>query len=439
MASGVAYHLTRPSCEMLDAFRTWGTPKKLTLARSDESGLGEMNAEPPSAGYLGSIPLDIMYEILGSLDYESTSRIRLLNSRYRKLVDSFPAYLILKNHARQTLRVMRKVKVDSRWSVGQIFAEMCYPRCRTCMDFGPFLFLPSCSRCCYTCLRSHSEYELAFVSSAKAVFALPEDAIKRLVALDNIPMNISSYPLMEDIWCEVRSCPRLQLVSVRQAYELSMGIYGDESQLDQAVKRCNTEWRKEWAEHIEHGPCYTADGRLVTEVFTHPRRIRLSLGPEMRGHNFCYTVDGRLIEQPPLPRAIESTKRIILNQYQPEPLGSTFFPFWDKRTQTAEPGMYCSACGYLWYGTSKLTSEQIRSFQRAYLSTEIQMHFERCEATQKGYRQRDWPQISRSRRPKTYRGTSLDFLVSGEAEISKVPPRKPQRTARKRKRKVSRA
>ncbi|GAD95692.1 conserved hypothetical protein [Paecilomyces variotii No. 5] len=432
MASGIAYCLTRPSCEMLDYRIAWGKPKKLKLAPLEIPGMDQTNPDPPLVGFLGSMPLDIMYEVLMNLDYGSTGKVRLLNSSYRRLVDSFPAYGILKKHARQCLRVMRRVKIDLQWSVGQIFTEMCSPRCRTCTDFGPFLFLPTCSRCCYSCLRSRDEYAMAYLSTLKAIFALPESAVERLVAVENVP----SCSPMNAVRYKIRFCPCLPLASVRQAYETSLDIYGDEFQLGQAVKHFNKEWRREWDEHLRQGVCYTADGRLVTDMFP-SSSDHLSRGPEVQNHNFCYTAEGRLIERPPVLKQIDQMKRIIFDQYRPQKaeLISTFLPFWNTRTQTAEPGMYCSACGYLWSVSQCPTPQDIRLFQRAYLSIEIQTHFAECEATKEGFRQHNWKRESRFRRPETYQSTNEDFLITGN--IAQAPPLTPQK--RKRKRRVSRA
>ncbi|KAL1868208.1 hypothetical protein Plec18167_008402 [Paecilomyces lecythidis] len=435
MASGIAYHLTLPSSEMLDGLPLLGTPKRIKLAPFDIPGTDETNPNPLLAGFLGSLPLDIVYEVLMDLDYGSTSRMRLLNSCYRRLVDSFPAYGVLKNHARQSLRIMRITKIDSQWSIGQIFTEMCSPRCRTCTDFGPFLFLPTCSRCCYSCLQSRDEYAVAYLSNLKAILALPEHAVERLVALE----NLASYVPMNEVRCRIRLCPRLHLVSVRRAYEISMDIYGDECRLDQAVKRCNKEWRRVWDEHLKQGACYTADGRLVTDVFESPVRDHLSRGPEMQDHNFCYTVDGHLIERTPWLKEIEFMKHVILDRHKPQgvyPLISTSLPFWDVRTQTAEHGMYCSACGHLWRVSQDLVPKDIRLFQRAYLSTEIQTHLAQCQATKEGFRQCHWPQKYKPYCSTTYQRRSEDFLITEEGEMAEI---RPPTMARKRKRRVSRA
>jgi len=92
--------------------------------------------------------------------------------------------------------------------------------CQTCDEYGPFLHLPTCTRCCFRCLREHSRLWMLPISKAKACFELTDSQLKRLPIMRSIPGSYSvSYQIS-------RKRP-LRLLCVGPAKQLALLENGD--------------------------------------------------------------------------------------------------------------------------------------------------------------------------------------------------------------------
>jgi hypothetical protein len=136
--------------------------------------------------------------ILLELDVASVDMARLVNSHFRALVESLPAYKLLKEHAYHTLCVIRKTGLASTITIGALFAEFCQPSCRGCGEFGPFLFLPTVQRCCENCLQENGDFQLVPVLET---FSL---GISQYWAKKCLPVVRSPSGRFGTAWCPVQ-------------------------------------------------------------------------------------------------------------------------------------------------------------------------------------------------------------------------------------------
>lgn len=152
MASGTAFRRKEPARDVLNLYPNESPQKtKPKLYEAPPSSQLTRNNSPPSTPLLGDLPPELMRQVLLSLDLTSLGMLRRVNTAARRLIESLPEYSLLRKHASYTLRVMDATKCTSYFQIRWLFRELCHPRCRTCSDFGPFLYLPTITRSCLKC------------------------------------------------------------------------------------------------------------------------------------------------------------------------------------------------------------------------------------------------------------------------------------------------
>lgn len=112
--------------------------------------------KPDPTGAMLFIPVEILHKVFFDLDFTSLEALRRTDSRTRSVVDVFHLYKEITTIAPGTLRGLFATKVMPHFSARDIYITLCSDRCSACGHFGPFLFLPKCVRCCWSCLNSLS-------------------------------------------------------------------------------------------------------------------------------------------------------------------------------------------------------------------------------------------------------------------------------------------
>jgi hypothetical protein len=120
------------------------------------------------------MPVEIRHMVLLQLDLATMDIVRCVNSHFRALVESLPAYKLLKEHANHTLCVIRKTRMAPIITIGALFTEFCQPSCRGCGAFGPFLFLPTIQRCCENCLQGNGDFQLVPLLEVQPNFGITQ-------------------------------------------------------------------------------------------------------------------------------------------------------------------------------------------------------------------------------------------------------------------------
>lgn len=128
-------------------------------------------------------------------------------------MDSLPAYRDVVEHAPEVLHVLAVTDVVSMFSANQVHAAFVNHRCAFCPNFGPYLYVPSCSRCCDQCLEQDRRTATISASDAAESICVPETLLKQLPLVKVMPKLYS--PSTIDI-----SPAADFLVNVPEAYQL---------------------------------------------------------------------------------------------------------------------------------------------------------------------------------------------------------------------------
>ncbi|KAI1125668.1 F-box domain-containing protein [Nemania abortiva] len=182
-----------------------------------------------SLGVLGDLPPEIIYMILDMLDISSIrcfKRVSFLGSGFVQRADSYQMLLLV---APKVILVLEKTGLLGLHSINDLYATLRIQRCAYCDDFGPFLFLLTCERCCYTCLTRVPALYTCRPCEAMKYLALTEESIRQLPALRVIP---GEYSIDFDDLPE-----GTRLVSLKAARELAVRMHGSADNLRLELRR----------------------------------------------------------------------------------------------------------------------------------------------------------------------------------------------------------
>lgn len=274
-------------------------------------------------------------------------------------------------------------EVASAVSIKQLFIEFRQSSCRGCHSFGPFVFLPTVSRCCDDCLQTKHEFQMMPLSSVTRNFDIPAHKVRESLPVVHCPRGNYGNPQVYN-----STMSPVDLVSVVQMECLGIHIYGNKHELKEAVKR----------KHKDSESLYRS--RL------NKRRDKAPRGWKNKP------------QRPQLPESLTTKPRYFekwLREWKCH--GATDLPFWNPQKKTVESGVYCSACGFhncrentrgLWINKNGVENT-------AFTLDTIPQHFEHCEFVKKGYKFGDRYQF------RNYEMLGLDFLVNEKGEVEPHP------------------
>ena len=181
----------------------------------------ERDSTASSFGLLDKPPLELVHWILEALDVQSLSRVSRVSLRGKALVESLPAYQDMMEHAPHALTALGRIRFAHLHSISLLRTTLLSEQCVCCKRYGPFLFLPSCERCCHECLHYNTSLWVIPPSLAGKIFGLSSRQLRRIPTMRNIP---GSYAVGFGI-----SRKRSQgLLSVKAVKELAVIVYGRE-------------------------------------------------------------------------------------------------------------------------------------------------------------------------------------------------------------------
>ncbi|OJJ32797.1 hypothetical protein ASPWEDRAFT_593396 [Aspergillus wentii DTO 134E9] len=344
MASGTAYRWSHPARDVLNLYRDpWDSkaPRKLYKAPRNRVKARKLLSTP----LVSQLPVEILHQILFELDLLSLGMLRRVNTITRRLVESFPAYHLLRKHASDTLRVMDATKCTSHFPIRWLDEEFCHPWCRKCGDFGPFIYLPTISRSCFQCSLSHREYRVAAVPNLVFHFGLSETHIK-------------SLPIIYALRAGKKR--RRRFVDVTQAKDLGKRVHGGLENM-----------RESFQERLK-----AYDKKYELELEKYQKRA----GDRAGRPRLCQ------------PSYLRRVSKYMSKYWRLK--ATTSFPYWNRQTSTLEPGAYCRACTYRWEeeeeeeedGSVLDSQPQIKKdYDRAFLEADLPQHFLHCPAVKENY------------------------------------------------------
>ncbi len=170
-------------------------------------------------GLFDTLLLELLHSIFNMLDFQSLSRVSRVSLRGEALVESLPAYRDLIEHAPLTLPALGQTRLISLHSAAALHVTLLSEQCISCGQYGAFLFLPRCERCCYECLLSNESLWVISLALAGNCFDVTPRQLKRIPTV----LSISGvYSIGHRI---SRKTP-LWLVSVMTAKGLGVVLHG---------------------------------------------------------------------------------------------------------------------------------------------------------------------------------------------------------------------
>lgn len=109
---------------------------------------------PPATtlGRLDRLPIELLREICLYLDIDSLFGLRHVNRRASQVVGALRFYRVMVQHSLEALCILLKTEAAASFTLGE-FAEVLHTEnCRLCGSFRGFVFLPSLTRCCFSCM-----------------------------------------------------------------------------------------------------------------------------------------------------------------------------------------------------------------------------------------------------------------------------------------------
>ncbi|EEA25532.1 hypothetical protein TMatcc_006238 [Talaromyces marneffei ATCC 18224] len=149
----------------------------------------QRSADTSSATLLDRLPLELLHLICASLDFQSLSRLSRTSLQIKTIVELLPAYRDLMKYAPRTLSALGKTKLISLHSSGELHAALRSADCVSCAEFGTYLFLPTCERVCYGCLRRNQSFWMIAEATAKECFKIPQRQLKTISFTQYVPRH----------------------------------------------------------------------------------------------------------------------------------------------------------------------------------------------------------------------------------------------------------
>ncbi|KAF4446740.1 hypothetical protein F53441_9674 [Fusarium austroafricanum] len=108
-------------------------------------------------GKLSGIPSDILEDIINLLDIKTFFNFRQVSRRARALATDIPLYQRVLAYGMEGLSALQRTGLTNQFSLIDLHNVLMSSECWICGDYGSFLFLPTCTRVCFDCLRSQPE------------------------------------------------------------------------------------------------------------------------------------------------------------------------------------------------------------------------------------------------------------------------------------------
>ncbi|KAI0194553.1 F-box domain-containing protein [Astrocystis sublimbata] len=192
----------------------------ITVPNPPKSMEANFQNRASSLGILDRLPVELLHEVLRSLDLQSIVRFSRVSIQGNNILYSLPAYRDVIKHAPHALAALGQTKLLHLHSASELHSALRSERCATCPEYGVYLFLPTCERCCWQCLRSNPTRRVVTPAAAAKTFALSPKTTQQLPVMFSIP---STYGVGV---ARLKSTQKsYRLVSINDAKVLVMSVY----------------------------------------------------------------------------------------------------------------------------------------------------------------------------------------------------------------------
>lgn len=279
-----------------------------------------------SIGELGKFPLELLSLIVQCTDLLSVTSLRLVNRRTRLIVDESVPYKFLVRRIPNTLASLNSADASQHFTVAQLYSTLCARTCAFCNDFGTYLWVPECVRCCFNCLNETPHLMPLIESDAKMLFGVTKKALSGVPSMLSLP---GTYGMVD-----LYNGRRFRLYSQRRVVQAAIAHHGGNDAYDVWLETC---------------------GQKARETFSRPSRRGVSKS--------TFYMSARFMAATPLP-------------------------YFDLATRTAHSGLICRGCQIAMIRSRHLTVTQsvavsfVRKQAQMWLEDDLFAHFTECKDAQ---------------------------------------------------------
>ena len=118
---------------------------------------------PFRLGVLDLLTSELIINILLQLDIVSYLRFRRVNRHARVIATRLHEYKLVSTHGLEGLTAVLRTGLGEYFGIKDLYDPLVTYSCKVCGDFGHFLYLPDCTRCCFSCLTKAPELHMTSV------------------------------------------------------------------------------------------------------------------------------------------------------------------------------------------------------------------------------------------------------------------------------------
>ncbi|KAK8031283.1 hypothetical protein PG990_001017 [Apiospora arundinis] len=151
------------------------SPRKTPLRAAETN-----SSVSSSIGLLDKFPSEVVVMIMAQLDLQSLARFAKVSFQGDGFVQSCREYRDLLQFVPETIEAYCRLGLLDLHPVADIHRALWTAQCDTCCSPGPFLFLPTCQRCCLGCLDHNPALRLMTPTAAENMYGLTKSQVETL-------------------------------------------------------------------------------------------------------------------------------------------------------------------------------------------------------------------------------------------------------------------
>lgn len=173
-----------------------------------------------AVGMLDVLSNEIISIIIEDLDIYSLERFAQTCRLARYMIETNSSYKMMQQYLPRFKQILAHSSLDRWVTLGRLRAELEHPTCRVCGNNGTSLYLPTCERLCFNCLRNNFTYWLLNMTQASECFALEAEDLQKVPVLHTVEQHFvpDQFPLTQQITHD--------LVPIRMAMKAALIKYG---------------------------------------------------------------------------------------------------------------------------------------------------------------------------------------------------------------------
>ncbi|KAI3324270.1 hypothetical protein HD806DRAFT_63895 [Xylariaceae sp. AK1471] len=206
-------------------------------------------------GSLERLPLELLHNVLLSLDVYSLFKFRQTNLRSRQIVDSLTQYQMVVSHGLNLLCALLRTRLAINIPLFDFYYALCTKTCTFCGEFAGFISLLIWKRSCFKCLQGAPETQVQTLAAIRKQIRLTKPELNQLRSFKTLP---GIYTMNESVYksrITVVSAHQAIVVSRQQPHTLAQGqpANSERNQKFTFMGSCALPYYDRRTRKVEHG------------------------------------------------------------------------------------------------------------------------------------------------------------------------------------------